>query len=228
MDSSQHPASSMPDLHARIRQKVSADILDLRRTFYVALNLEQLSLAAAHELVQASETVPPVMEHEGTAYYHLTPAHFAWLHRRMHSAQRAYSAGHLDASAWATARMLWREVLEKATRAYGMRTLNAAVRGFTATAYHLPTAAGAPSTRGVRATQATSASGIPAACPYDAAYLARAAAQSPNLVPCPASRPAWWWIEKRWCDTKCRGHPLCIRHVYWGEQAHQKPSGVQV
>jgi len=42
-------------------------------------------------------------------------------------------------------------------------------------------------------------------CPYSREQLAAFSVSHPHLVCCPATRPhPWWWVEREWCDTKCK------------------------
>jgi len=41
-------------------------------------------------------------------------------------------------------------------------------------------------------------------CPYDDDALARFRESHGHLVCCPATRPAWNWRERSWCDTRCK------------------------
>ena len=201
----------MKALFREANERVSAQ---LQGEFYVALNLEQMPINDARELMaeHPDGNMPDVTVFEGTAYYHLTLEHFAWLHSRMRQAKSAHRAGRLSEAAWATARMLWNEILEKARRAYDRGTLEAAVKSFKPGRYSLPEAP-VQAPKGMRST-------IPASCPYSQAYLEQAARERPHLVPCPASKSPWGWIEKHWCESKCRKvHPECIRHLYWIEPA---------
>jgi len=42
-------------------------------------------------------------------------------------------------------------------------------------------------------------------CPYSEIELSAFTVSHPHLVCCPATRPhPWWWVERSWCDTKCK------------------------
>lgn len=195
----------------------------LKREFYVALNLEQLPLEIVwdkeKEAEGAAADMPSAIHHEGANYYHLTLPHFAWLHSRMKQAKTAHASGKLSEAAWATAKMLWRELLDKANRAYGRETLEAAVKSFKPGRYRLPEP---PVPKAKRASD-----GIPASCPYTREYLEKAAKEHPDIVPCPATKNEWWWVEIKWCRTKCRlGHSDCIKKLFWPEPSAEE-GGVQ-
>jgi hypothetical protein len=206
---------------ALLRETAANDATQMRRELYVALDLRQMPIDEARALAEAHRygEMPPVVECDDSAYYHLTPVQFAWLHSRMNNAKAAHKAGRLSAATWAQARMRWNEMLEKATRAYGRKELEDAVKAFKSGTYRLPELSSAVDGLDTRPIDS---SPVPASCPYTLEYMQKAALDHPDIVPCPLSGPkqsAWWWVEKNWCDTKCEGHRDCIRQLFWSAPA---------
>ncbi len=98
----------------------------------------------------------------------------------------------------------------------GRETLESAVKSFRPGNYRPPQT---PMQTGRTQDRTLSPEGLPASCPFDREFLEQAAREHPNIVPCPVTKPAWGWVEKRWCDSKCKGHPDCIRNLYWAAPA---------
>lgn len=41
-------------------------------------------------------------------------------------------------------------------------------------------------------------------CPYTPEQLAAFAVSHPNLRCCPRTSRRWWWVERRWCESRCK------------------------
>jgi hypothetical protein len=77
---------------------------------------------------------------DDTAYRRLDPEYYAWLRSRMLVAQKASSAGHLDAAAFDDLRIRFNAVHDWAVQHLGEEQLRAAVRAIRVSEYKPPTA----------------------------------------------------------------------------------------
>lgn len=77
---------------------------------------------------------------DDTAYRRLDPEYYAWLRSRMLVAQKASSAGHLDAAAFDDLRIRFNAVHDWAVQHFGEEQLRAAVRAIRVSEYKPPVA----------------------------------------------------------------------------------------
>ena len=208
---SREPPSAMPETA-------------IQRRFYVSTSLDAVWL----DVPSSWDKRQPWHDEEGKAYHMLTPKMFAWLYAHMSMAQVAFKRGKLADADWEMARSRFKVVHDEAITMYGRDTLNKAVSIQT----RCPSKAFSPirgdnnletqekgSQAKVHARYADTKKLLAEAlkvCPFDDGYLQNAALRMPHLVPCPRTHPAWWWVEKRWCDIKCQGDRHCILPLYWG------------